>query len=768
MHKFLTRAVPGLLLGLLQFGLSAPAHSSGLVSDDLITGSTLTSPWQVCTTDAVLVDVTLLDAGGCAYRETPGNPGVTYRMSCGATVVKYASLTLAFLDADDNTLASRTTEVADHTSGVYTVTLESPPETATAAIGVYGEAGSGFQDCVLLDVTPVPEPTKGSISGVAWFDESADSVIDNNESLIPGTLVSLIVNGNVIEQTTTDSSGAYVFGDLDVDACYLVTFGPADSTLQFGQSGTDNDAGDNGTTEPVCLSEAVPDVTDVDAGFVAVPPVVPPADNVICGLAWVDQNENGIFDGDDSTLANVKVSLLDENADLLGMVRTDDAGSYVFDSLVNGTYQVQFMGPDGFEPTVASGQPASGTSYIDASGNTVVFNLPSASNTAADSACTIQNVNGGYVQLPIALEPTIANDDDVTFDVGVDFNVDALSNDMPCEAVHSVDLLGHNVPGLVEFDAQQQQFVVSDTTEFGVYSISYGLRGACGSYDTATVNIELLEVIPPAPPAAPEAPVCRVETRGMANIGGVDVFHPDEFGFTPNYNLYDRDRNLVITTSSTDFTHKNLIGSGANRNESPYIGSYEIEWNGRAYGYDQVSIHFVAAVENNLVSDLTECVRSDISPIALDLENRGRIPRLVGNFQVDLDDDGIKEDLQEWFAPSAGILVTGDARGQVSGKHLFGTVTGIYADGFEELSTLDRNKDGQLTGAELSNLAIWNDLNSDTVIDDGELSQLADHELVGLAVTHYKFMARATKSDGQSILMEDVWLPMSKMTVSTK
>jgi len=54
-------------------------------------------------------------------------PGVTYRMSCGATVVKYASLTLAFLDADDNTLASRTTEVADHTSGVYSVTLESPP-----------------------------------------------------------------------------------------------------------------------------------------------------------------------------------------------------------------------------------------------------------------------------------------------------------------------------------------------------------------------------------------------------------------------------------------------------------------------------------------------------------------------------------------------------------------------------------------------------------------------------------------------------------------
>jgi len=768
MHKIRTWTVPGVLVGLLQFSLLAPSHATGLVSDDLITGSTLTSPWQVCTTDSLAVDVSLLDAGGCAYRETPVEPGVTYRMSCGSTVVKYVSLTLAFLDADDNTLASRTTEVADHTSGVYSVTLESPPGTVTGAIGVYGEAGSGFQDCVLLDVTPEPEPTKGSISGVTWFDDNDDALIDNNETLISGTDVSLIVNGNVIEQTSTDSSGAYVFGDLDVEACYLVAFGPADTTLQFGPSGSDNDADGNGTTEPVCLSGAVPDVTDIDAGFVAVPPVVPPADNAICGLAWVDQNENGVFDNGDSTLANVKVSLFDASAELLGMVNTDDQGSYVFDSLANGAYQVQFMGPDGFEPTVASGQPATGTSYIDESGNTVVFELPAASNTAADSACTIQNVNGGYVQLPVALEPTIANDDAVTFDVGVDFNVDFLANDAPCEAFHSVDLLGHNVPGRVTFDEQQQQFVISNTTDFGVYSISYGLRGACGSYDTATVNVELLEVIPPAPPEAPEAPVCRVETRGQAFNGGVDVFHPDEFGFAPNYNLYDRDRNLVITTSSTDFTHKNLIGGDANMNESPYIGRFEIEWNGEAYGYDQVSIHFVAAVENDVESDLTECVRNEISPIALDLENRGRISRLLGDYQVDLDDDGVKEDLQEWFAPSAGILVTSDAKGQVSGKHMFGNVPGVYEDGFAALATLDTNEDGQLTGEELSGLVIWNDLNSDTIIDDGEISSLADHEVTGLAVTHYKYMARATKTDGRSILMEDVWLPMSALTVSKK
>ena len=278
----------------------------------------------------------------------------------------------------------------------------------------------------------------------------------------------------------------------------------------------------------------------------------------------------------------------------------------------------------------------------------------------------------------------------------------------------------------------------------------------------------MLEVIPPPPPAAPDAPVCRVETRGQAFNGGVDVFNTDEFGFAPNYNLFDRNRDLVITVDSTDFTHKLLIGNDANQNESPFIGSFEIEWNGAQFGYDQTSIFFVSAVENGVESSLTECIRNNISPIALDLDNGGRISRLVGEYQVDLDGDGIRESLSEWFAPGAGILVTADVSGQISGEHLFGNVAGVYADGFAELATLDADKDGQLTGVELAKLAIWNDRNSDTIVDEGELSQLADHQIVALSVNHYKYMARATKSNGQSILMEDVWLPMAHLAVLQK
>ena len=161
-------------------------------------------------------------------------------------------------------------------------------------------------------------------------------------------------------------------------------------------------------------------------------------------------------------------------------------------------------------------------------------------------------------------------------------------------------------------------------------------------------------------------------------------------------------------------------------------------------------------------------MRSLVSPIAIDLGNHGRIQRLSGDYAVDLDGDGIKEALSQWFAPSAGILVTADANGQINGNELFGNVPGMYADGFAELATLDADHNGQLTGTELSGLAIWSDLNSNTVVDEGELSDLGDHLITSLAVTHYKYMARATKSDGRTLLMEDVWLPLAPMAALQK
>jgi len=748
--------------------VASTAGASTLVSDDLFTSSNLSTPWQSCGEDSA-IDVTNLDAGGCAYRTTPVEAGITYSMTCGIRVVKYASLTLAFLDADDNELDSKVTDIEEHVSGAYSVTLQAPANTVTAAIGIYGEEGSGFQDCVLIDSTPLPEPTKGSIAGSSWFDESGDSVLDSVEDIITGTPVTLNYNGAVLEQTTTDALGAYYFGNLDIASCYTVTFGVTDSTVELGASGGDNDAGAAGTTTEICLTETTPDVSGVDAGFVAVAPPVPPADLVICGVAWVDGNGNGMFDGSDSTLSDVGVTLVDPATGSIRTISTNKNGNYVFADLAQGDYQVQFITPDGHEPTVSASSAQSGKSYISSDSLTPVISLPADNNTAEGSACSIQDVNGGFIMLPVALAPTVANDDEATQMMGVNFNVAVLGNDMPCDgAVNEINLLGHNVPGNVTFNATTNQFEITDTTASGTYSIEYGLRGACGSYDTASVIIELTDPPVVVLPNAPDAPACRTETGGSNVYGGIDIFNATENGFATEYNFYDRDKKLLITVSGSVYSHRYLVGNGASRWTIPYLGNWETEWTGSHYGFNQLAVFYVGAMEDGIESALTECVRDLISPIALDLDNKGRIQRLVGEFSVDLNNDGINEALSQWFAPSAGILVTDDAKGQISGLQMFGNVPGVYTDGFAELATLDMNADGQLNKSELNGLAIWNDLNSDTIVDDGELSSLADHQIVSLAVEHYKFMARAKKSNGKSILMEDVWLPYAPMAALAK
>jgi len=741
--------------------------TASLVVDDLLTSSNLTSPWLECGTDSQGVDVANLDAGGCAYRTTPAEPGITYSMTCGITVVKAASITLAFLDADDNILGKEVTEILEHVTGVYSASMQAPAGTVTAAIGIYGEEGSGFQDCVLVDAQPMPEPTKGSISGVTWFDENGDSVFDSAESIITGTPVTLNFNGNVLEQTETDADGSYYFGNLDVDACYTVAFGVADSTVEPGAIGGDNDAGANGVTQEICLTDVAADITDVDAAFVAVPPPEPPADLAICGVAWLDNSGNGMFDAADTTLPNVKVRLIEVGNGVVDTLRTNDQGNFVFSDLNQGEYAIRFVTPDGHEPTVKASSVQAGKSYIFATGRTPNFIL-SADTAPVDTACSIQHVNGGFIELPVALEPTVANDDEVTQEVGTDFSIAVLENDEACDGVFEVNLLGHNVPGNVSYNQETQTFQVSSTTAAGTYSLEYGLRGVCGSYDTANVIVVLEEVPVVIPPNAPDAPICRIETGGNSSNGGVDVFNAERDGFSSEYNLYDRNKNLVVTVSSDDYTHRVIIGQNTSQWRRPYIGNWETEWNGADYGYNQISIYYASAIENGLESALTKCDRTLISPIALDLDNKGRIQRVHGNFEVDLNNDGIKEALSQWFAPTAGILVTGDAEGQITGQQLFGNVPGMYSDGFDELATLDINKDGQLNNNELDGLAIWNDLNSDTMVDDGELSSLEDHQIISLALNHYKFMARAAKSNGKSILIEDVWLPYAPMAAMVR
>jgi len=110
---------------------------------------------------------------------------------------------------------------------------------------------------------------------------------------------------------------------------------------------------------------------------------------------------------------------------------------------------------------------------------------------------------------------------------------------------------------------------------------------------------------------------------------------------------------------------------------------------------------------------------------------------------VKFDADGSGEAQRwTWIHPDAGWLVhdkTGE-RQITSALQLFGSVTFwmFWDNGFDALASLDNNGDGQLRGAELTSLAIWQDKNANGRSDAGEVRPLSDWGIVALDCRYEK------------------------------
>ena len=97
--------------------------------------------------------------------------------------------------------------------------------------------------------------------------------------------------------------------------------------------------------------------------------------------------------------------------------------------------------------------------------------------------------------------------------------------------------------------------------------------------------------------------------------------------------------------------------------------------------------------------------------------------------------------------------------GAVTGKHLFGDMGSLFANGFEKLDLKDGNQDGFVNGSELGGLAIWVDSNSNARVDAGELKSLLSYGIVGLSTTPEEgtYISHANLVDGSTMMVEDLF-----------
>lgn len=216
------------------------------------------------------------------------------------------------------------------------------------------------------DTADVQILTPASIGNYVWHDQDGDGIQDAGEPGLQGVTVELYDSSDTLQDTTTtNASGLYTFTHLFPGNYYVQFIKPAGYEFTAQDQGTD-DAKDSdadqstGKTAVTSLSEGESDMT-WDAGLYQ------PA--TIGDFAWVDSNGNGEQDFGESGLANVQISLYDDQGSFITSTTTNASGIYTFTNLAPGTYTVTAITPPGYvatTPTSVQRTVQSGDAVTDA------------------------------------------------------------------------------------------------------------------------------------------------------------------------------------------------------------------------------------------------------------------------------------------------------------------------------------------------------------------------------------------------------------------
>ncbi|WDZ94926.1 calcium-binding protein [Herbaspirillum sp. WKF16] len=207
---------------------------------------------------------------------------------------------------------------------------------------------------------------------------------------------------------------------------------------------------------------------------------------------------------------------------------------------------------------------------------------------------------------------------------------------------------------------------------------------------------------------------------------------------------------------------------------------------GRGIGWLGFSMYTISKAKaeetrNEIISNLQKsfnAAEKEVSPLILDLNGDGvQTMGIDAGVHFDHDRNGFSE-TTGWVGKGDGLLVWDkNGNGQIDdGNELFGN-NSIDKEGrksrhgFSALSKLDGNGDKRIDIRDLAyaDLRIWRDLNSDGLLDAGELATLeqagvkslnagfTSSEFIDEQGNAHRQLGSYERSDGASAAMEDVW-----------
>ena len=429
---------------------------------------------------------------------------------------------------------------------------------------------------------------------------------------------------------------------------------------------------------------------------------------------WFDTDGDGSQDGNEVGVQGVKVTLTGGGADgvignsddTMDMMNTDSNGMYRFDNLTPGIeYKVTFSDlPEGFEFTTA---------------NATIDSLDSDANPATGMTQIVTLAAGEF-------NPTL--------DAGI------VEPDTAPICIH------------------EQEIVVADAYNDGrgrtvVLDLSESVEDADG--DDLTYKLDFEESF-------------FVEGR-RDGVFGWEVLDFDEDTGELVMQVYTEDEEAWHYDGrevSSVFVQAPEDKDGANGQQSglayqPFVFTVHDEDGNSvecSFGLQVFDTHYSSPIGLDLNGDGQIGVTGEHTA-------KGSVRRSVGETVLfDIDADGSLDRI-EWFSGDGdGILVDKSKigiDGEIDGSALFGDQGGLFANGYEKLTLLDVDGDGQIAGSEALGLALWVD-DGDARLEFGELESLDAFEVESISVnmaldSEGRMRSTAQLADGTNLMTEDVW-----------